>query len=89
MNAKKQAYIDKRIAYWEEKRPTWNTLPVALIQKPLKTIRTLTSTWEKNESGKVEEKISMAYLMARDFALAGQGDVVKKIAREAMANVRV
>lgn len=79
----KQEYTLKRIAYWEEKRPTWKTTPPGIIQKPLKYIMDKTMVEGKDADGKGTLVVSDAFRFARSAAKHGFGDMVKRMAQEA------
>lgn len=77
----KEAKLLANLEKWAKKRPNWMKEPIAIIDSPLHYLRTqLTRRKFNAETKEFETTVSPLYYMARDFAKAGDGYSVNRIA---------
>lgn len=76
-----EANVAARSAYWDEKRPSWKSQPVARIDAPLKFIDEKTVVREQNAKGEWVQRRTKQYYEAAEHARNGNGDAVQAIAR--------
>jgi hypothetical protein len=77
---KLEAHVEARQAYWDKKRPSWKSQPIARVDSPLAFIEEKTVVREQNAKGEWVQRRSKLYYEAAELARAGKGAAVQAIA---------